>query len=46
MQTIIIRDLSATDTEVRRACQIVIGLCADPRRNTARDILAILGDAE
>lgn len=42
----IIRDLSATDAELRRACNIVIGLCKDPRRDTARDILALLEDTE
>lgn len=38
----IIRDPMATDTELRCACNIVIDHCRDPRRDTARDILAIM----
>lgn len=36
----------SSDDDTRRACQILIANCRDPRRDTARDILAVLGDGE
>lgn len=37
-------DLDADDDALSRACQTLIENCRDGRRDTARDILAILGD--
>lgn len=37
-------DLDATDPEMADACRTLIADCRDPRRDTARDLLALLDD--
>jgi hypothetical protein len=40
----ILCDATATDDEVRRACHILRANCTDARRDTAIDLLAVMGD--
>lgn len=37
-------DLASDDTTLRTACETLLADCRDPRRNTAADILALIGD--